>query len=240
MDASEKIIVALDTTANQARELGATLSGHARWLKVGMTLYYRAGPGIVSELKDLGYQVFVDLKLHDIPHQVRGAARAVALAGADMFTVHASGGLAMMQAACEGAEEALSVDGAQHNGKHPLCLAVTVLTSLDTDTLASVGVATDMPAQVKRLAALAKQAGMDGLVCSPQETELVRQEVGHSMTVVTPGVRPAGSTSGDQARVMTPAAALRAGADYLVIGRPVTEAADPRAAFEAIVKEMRA
>ena len=242
VNASERIIVALDMSAQEARELALSLKGKAQWLKVGMTLYYSKGPGIVAEFKRMGYQVFVDLKLHDIPHQVRGAARAVAAAGADMLTVHASGGLPMMQAAVEGATKgALSLSGAdgdaQSTGK-PLCLAITVLTSMDDAALDSIGVEADAATQVERLALLAKEAGMDGVVCSPQETEAIRQGMGSDFAIVTPGVRPAGSKVGDQMRVATPASALKAGASYLVIGRPVTEAANPLAAFEAIVEEM--
>lgn len=246
MDVAERIIVALDTSPEQSLLLAEQLQGKATWLKVGMTLYYEAGPAIVAALKEKGYKIFVDLKLHDIPHQVRGAARSVAAAGADMLTVHASGGADMMQAACWGAElgykarKATSLDSDEHQSvKRPLCLAVTVLTSLDTRVLEAIGVNSDMTTQALRLAQLAKGAGMDGVVCSPVETEIIRREMGPEFALVTPGVRPVGADLGDQARVATPASALGAGADYLVIGRPITEAVDPRAAFEAIVSEMQ-
>jgi len=273
LEATERVIVALDTNLEQARALAEQLQGRARWLKVGMTLFYSAGPGIVQEFKDRGYQVFVDLKLHDIPHQVRGAAKAVAAAGADMLTVHAAGGLAMMQAACQGAEEGAvktaaggtregatggiregatggTREGAaggkregaavlQPAGKRPICLAITVLTSLDAAELNSTGI-NDAPAsQALRMAGLAKEAGMDGIVCSPQETASIRSTMGEDFVLVTPGVRPVGSNQQDQARIATPSQAVAAGADYLVIGRPITEAADPLAAFERIVKEMQ-
>lgn len=237
MQAAERIIIALDTDAEQARVLAEQLKGKAHWLKVGMTLYYSAGPAIVQEFKSMGYKVFVDLKLHDIPHQVRGAARSVTLAGADMLTVHAAGGMDMMQAACQGAEEGAA--GFSSADKRPICLAITVLTSLDASALESVGIKASLATQALKLAQLAKEAGMDGIVCSPQETAAIRSQAGTGFVLVTPGVRPLGSELGDQARIATPAHALKAGADYLVIGRPITEAADPCAAFESIVKEIQ-
>ena len=238
MDTERKIIVALDTDVEQARSLALALKGTDCWLKVGMTLYYSAGPGIVAELKDKGFNIFVDLKLHDIPHQVRGAACSVVKAGADMLSVHASGGEDMMKAACEGALMGFVETGPDPDRKFPLCLAITVLTSLDTQALESTGISDEAEIQVLRLGMLAYKAGMQGVVCSPQEATMLRQQLGNKLTIVTPGIRPIGSVSGDQARVATPASALGAGADYLVIGRPITEAEDPRAAFEAIVEEM--
>lgn len=251
MDQAEKIIVALDTSLDQARVLAQKLKGKAQWLKVGMTLYYSAGPAIVAELKEMGFKVFVDLKLHDIPHQVQGAARAVASAGADMLTVHASGGTEMMQAACRGAEEGSAAWCGQQKGAEealvtaqqepvrPICLAITVLTSLDNTVLRSVGVQEPVETQVQSLAALAKAADMDGVVCSPREAAVLREAAGEDFVLVTPGVRPEGSAQGDQARVATPLSALEAGASYLVIGRPITEAQDAVEAFEAIAAEMR-
>jgi len=245
MDAAERIIVALDTDVEQARLLALRLRDRAHWLKVGMTLYYAVGQAIVAEFKEMGYKVFVDLKIHDIPHQARGATRAVVAAGADMLTVHAAGGSAMMQAAYQGAEEgfatrALHLDfgEADYRREQPICLAITVLTSLDSDTLASIGVYSEPASQALRLAYLARNAGMDGIVCSPEETAAIRQEFGRGFVMVTPGVRPEGAEQGDQLRIATPKLALEAGADYLVIGRPITEAADPLAAFEAIAEEM--
>ena len=165
---AEKIIIALDTNAEQARVLAEQLKGKAQWLKVGMTLYYSAGPAIVQEFKDMGYKIFVDLKLHDIPHQVRGAARSVAAAGADMLTVHAAGGKEMMQAACQGAEEGAA--NYSRAGNRPICLAITVLTSLDAKTLESTGIQGSPATQALKMARLAQEAGMCGIVCSPQET----------------------------------------------------------------------
>ncbi len=228
---SDRIIVALDQP-NLAEALACArkLAGHAGWVKVGMTLFYREGPAVVAAMRDLGFEVFVDLKLHDIPHQVEGAARSLGALGAGMLTVHASGGAAMIEAAVRGARE-----GAAAAGVHPpAVIAVTVLTSMDADALASVGV-TDTPAdQAAGLAALAKTAGADGVVCSPQEAADLRALLGPTALIVTPGVRPAGADAGDQARIATPAAALAAGASHLVIGRPITDAPDPVAAFEAI------
>ena len=244
MDAAERIIVALDTDVERARVLARRLRSKARWLKVGMTLYYAAGQAIVAEFKEMGYRVFVDLKVHDIPHQARGATRAVVAAGADMLTVHAAGGAAMMQAAYQGAEEgfatrALGQDSgeADDRGEQPICLAITVLTSLDSPTLETIGIYAEPAEQALRLALLARDAGMDGIVCSPAETAAIRRELGAEFVLVTPGVRPAGSEQGDQVRIATPGQAFAAGADYLVIGRPITEAADPLAAFEAIARE---
>lgn len=248
MNASERIIVALDTEPEHARRLAEQLRGTAQWLKVGMTLYYAAGPSIVEEFKEQGYNIFVDLKLHDIPHQVEGAARVIAVAGADMLTVHAAGGTAMMQAACRGAEDGQGARAAKRAGtkaeperRRPLCLGITVLTSLDSAALAAGGIFADTPAtQVLRMARLAREAGMDGVVCAPTETAMLRAELGATLALVTPGVRPEGSAKDDQARVATPAQALKAGADYLVIGRPIVKAADPLAAFIQITKEMEA
>lgn len=243
MDVSEKIIVALDTDIQQARKLASRLAGHAVWLKVGMTLYYAVGPGIISEFKAQGFKVFVDLKLHDIPHQLEGAASVLAAAGADMLTLHASGGQTMMEAARIGAEAGYALCApkaseadSRESRIRPICLAVTVLTSLDDEALHSVGVGTDAATQVLRLAQLAQSAGLDGIVCSPLEVAGLRANLGPDLTLVCPGVRPAGADTADQARMATPQQALAAGADYLVIGRPITAAADPLAAFLAIAE----
>ena len=229
----DSIIVALDTDAHTALALARTLRGRVRWLKVGMTLYYAEGPEIVARLRDLGFDVFVDLKLHDIPHQVRGAAREIARLGGRMFTVHASGGREMMEAAVLGACEGSAECGVDT----PDVLAVTVLTSIDETVLAEVGVAGPVSAQVAALTALARQAGVQGVVGSPHEAAAAREVFGLEALVVTPGVRPHGSDRGDQVRVATPADAIAAGASHLVIGRPITEATDPAAAVDRIVRE---
>lgn len=229
--AADRVIVALDQPDTEAAMACArALQGEARWVKVGMTLFYREGPAAVRAMKELGFDVFVDLKLHDIPHQVEGAARELARLGVGMLTVHAGGGAPMMEAAvrgaCAGAEEACV--------PRPAVIAVTVLTSMDPDTLASVGVPDEPAEQVAGLAALARTAGVDGIVCSPQEAAAMRALLGPSALIVTPGVRPPGADAGDQSRIATPAAAIEAGASHLVIGRPITGDPDPAQAFRRI------
>ena len=229
----DAIIVALDTDAHTALTLARSLRGHVSWLKVGMTLYYAEGPQIVARLTDMGFRVFVDLKLHDIPHQVEGAAHQIARLGVSMFTVHASGGTAMMEAAVQGA-----CDGSRECGVDtPDVIAVTVLTSIDEAVLAATGVNGVPAAQVALLTRLARKAGVQGVVCSPQEALDARGLLGPEALVVTPGVRPAWAATGDQARIATPADALGAGASHLVIGRPITAADSPVAAVERIIDE---
>lgn len=233
-EARDRIIVAIDCGREEALELAGELAGHAGWLKVGMTLYYAEGPAIVREFKDRGFKVFLDLKLHDIPHQVRGAARSAALAGADLLSVHGSGGAAMLAAAREGAEQAAEATGAPR----ARLVAITVLTSIDQAALEQVGIDAPVAEQAARLASLARDNGIDGIVCSPQEALAMRELLGEDALIVTPGVRPAGAEIGDQSRVATPASAIAAGASHLVIGRPITSASDPVAAYEAIVREL--
>jgi orotidine-5'-phosphate decarboxylase len=223
------LIVALDGDDLVAAEgLARCLTGAVDAFKVGLTLFAAHGPEALFEIGQHG-RVFCDLKLHDIPTQVRGAARSLASKGVWLTTVHASGGRAMVAAAVEGAVAA---------GSGTLVAAVTVLTSLDTAELDSLGVVGDPARQVLRLATLAVGAGAQALVCSPQEVAAVRAKVGPGVLLVTPGIRAAGGDLGDQSRVATPAAAVAAGADYLVVGRPITAAADPRAAADAIRAEM--
>jgi orotidine-5'-phosphate decarboxylase len=232
----DRIIVALDQPDLEgALACARALSGHARWVKVGMTLFYREGPAAVAAMRELGFNVFVDLKLHDIPHQVEGAARSLGSLGVGMLTVHASGGAPMIEAAVRGAR-----DGAAATGMPaPAVIAVTVLTSMDDETLRSVGVTDVVADQAIGLAALARTAGAAGVVCSPREAADMRALLGPTALVVTPGVRPAGADAGDQSRIATPAAAFAAGASHLVIGRPITGAADPAAAFEAIADDVQ-
>ena len=229
----DRIIVALDTDAHTALTLARDLQGYVEYLKVGMTLYYSEGPEIVGRLIDMGFKVFVDLKLHDIPHQVEGAARAVARTGASMFTVHASGGSDMMAAAVEGARS--GAKGGEISA--PDVLAVTVLTSMDDAALSSVGVFRDTAGQVDALGSLAKRAGVQGVVCSPLEAATMREMFGIEALVVTPGVRPVWAAKDDQARVATPAQAVASGASHVVIGRPITEADSPVSAVERIIEE---
>ena len=233
IDARDRIMVALDCDRSEALALGDALSGHARWVKIGMTLFYAEGPQIVRAFKERGFKVFLDLKLHDIPHQVRGAAKSAALAGADLMTVHGLGSSAMLAAARAGVE-----DAAAELGYRPQLIAVTVLTSMDASALAEIGVTRPIPEEAAALAKLAQSAGCDGIVCSPQEAAEMRALLGEDALIVTPGVRPAGAALGDQSRVATPASAVANGASHLVVGRPITQAQDPVEAFEAIVAEL--
>lgn len=232
-DARDRVIVAIDCDRDRALELADSLEGHARWLKVGMTLFYAEGPSIVQEFKRRGFKVFLDLKFHDIPHQVRGAARSAALAGADLMSVHGLGSGPMLTACREGAEAAAEV-----RGDRPRLVAITVLTSMNQDALDSIGVASPVAQEAARLAKLAQANGIDGIVCSPMEAAPMRELLGPDAWIVTPGVRPAGAELGDQSRVATPADAINNGASHIVVGRPITGAADPVAAFDAIVDEL--
>ncbi len=236
IQARDRLIVALDCSAAEAIAHANALAGTVRWLKVGMTLFYQEGPAIVRTLQDRGFDIFLDLKLHDIPHQVNGAARAAARLGVQMLTVHASGGPDMMQAACEG-----SYAGADEAGvQPPSILAITVLTSMSDAALALVGIQRSAAQQVELLASLAIEAGVDGIVCSPLETGAVRAVVGADRLVVTPGVRPVWAEKGDQSRITTPLDALSSGASHLVVGRPITGADVPADAAALIISEMEA
>jgi orotidine-5'-phosphate decarboxylase len=226
----ERLIVALDAPdADQARALVRQLGDAAGFYKVGKELFTAVGPAIVRELVTAGKRVFLDLKFHDIPNTVAGAVRSAAALGVSMLTVHAAGGAQMLKAASEAAEQSQT---------RPTVLAVTVLTSLTDAELQQTGVSGGVEAQVLRLASLAIQSGCGGLVASAQEAARLRQSLGSRFTLVTPGIRPAGGESADQARVVTPGAAIRSGADYLVVGRPITQAGDPRQAAQAIVEEI--
>jgi len=231
--AAAKLIVALDvSSAEAALRLAGQLRGRAGAFKVGLQLFSAEGPGLLNEFAARDSRVFLDLKLHDIPNTVRAAAREAARRGVFMLTVHASGGRRMMQAALEGVREG---SGA---GKRPLVLGVTVLTSLTDDDLAEVGWSGTAAAAATRLAALAQQCGLDGVIASPLETARIRQACGAGFLIVTPSIRPVAAARDDQARAATPEAAMAAGADFLVVGRPITEAPDPGAAAEAIVAEI--
>ena len=232
---AKRIIVALDCGHDEALEIAKSLSGKASWLKVGMTLYYACGPSIVQELKALGFNVFLDLKLHDIPYQVEGAACSAALTGADMLTFHCLGGKKMLQAAERGVLRAAELSGAER----AVTLGITVLTSMDGQELEGIGISRTPSDQVMLLAGLAKDAGISGVVASPQEADMLRQLLGPSAYIVTPGVRPAGSSTDDQSRVATPEEAFKAGASHIVIGRPIAKADDPVAAFDAIASSCR-
>ena len=222
------IAVALDAPdLETAARWAALVTPHVSTVKVGLELYLRYGPEVVASIRGAsGVKIFLDLKLHDIPATVTGAARAVARLRPELLTVHAAGGPEVVRAAVEGA---------------PACniAAVTVLTSLNQATLEQIGMLGPMSDAVRRLAVLAVGAGARGLVCSPQEAAAVRAEVGPDITLITPGIRPAGMSANDQARTATPEEALRAGADLLVIGRPITGAPDPGAAAAAIAAPLR-
>ena len=226
---ADRVIVALDCDRQTALDLAKKLQGKAKWLKVGMTLYYAEGPQIVEIFKLLGFKVFLDLKFHDIPHQVQGAAASAVEAGADMITMHAVGGIPMMQAAQAAVDE---------SGTEADTLAITVLTSMNEETLAQTGVSRGIGEQVKALAACAQDACLSGVVASPQEAAMLRELLGPDALIVTPGVRPVGAALGDQSRVATPKAAFDAGASHIVVGRPITQADDPAAAFDAIAADL--
>jgi len=228
MKTRDRLIVALDVPqGDAARALVERLAGHVGLFKVGSQAFTAAGPELVREIVGRGEKVFLDLKFHDIPNTVAGAVASASRLGVSLVDVHGLGGRAMMEAAVG----ALPAMGTR-------LLAITILTSHDEDTLGEIGVNGSMAESVRRLAQLAKEAGADGVVASPHEVALVREACGSDFLIVTPGIRPAGVALGDQARAATPAAALAAGADYLVVGRPITGAADPAAAADAIVREM--
>jgi orotidine-5'-phosphate decarboxylase len=226
-----KIIVALDfPSADAALQLADNLDPAKCRLKVGKELFTRSGPQLVQALQGRGFDIFLDLKFHDIPNTTSAAVAAAADLGVWMVNVHASGGVNMM-AACRERLEPFGAD-------RPLLIAVTVLTSMNADDLAGIGVSEAPDVQVSRLATLTRSCGLDGVVCSAQEAPKLKAEQGKDFKLITPGIRPLTADRGDQQRVMTPTEALKAGSDYLVIGRPITRAADPLAALEAIYSEV--
>jgi orotidine-5'-phosphate decarboxylase len=234
----DKLIVALDVdTPAEALSLVNELREVAGMFKIGSQLFTLAGPQIVKDVVASGAKVFLDLKFHDIPHQVAGAARSAAQLGVSMFTLHASGGVEMMRRAAEAVSDVADKTGIAR----PSVLAVSVLTSIDAGTLQQIGVNSNPAESVLRLVRLAEQAGVDGVVASPEEAATIRATVAQKFLIVTPGIRPAtkGATPDDQRRVATPEAALNAGADYLVVGRPITAAPDRLAAAREIAAEMQ-
>ena len=232
MKSSDKIFVALDTTDLEgALTLGRNLKGLIGGVKVGKEFFTALGPDGVKAVSELGLPVFLDLKFHDIPATVAGAVKAATALKPFMLNVHASGGGAMMRAA---------VDAAGINTVRPLVLAVTVLTSMGDDDLAGVGVPDTAANQVLRLAKLAKESGIDGVVCSALETKALRAQLGDDFKLVVPGIRPQWAAANDQKRIVTPSQAVALGADYLVIGRPITGANDPADAAKRIADELGA
>ncbi|MDQ0192548.1 orotidine-5'-phosphate decarboxylase [Paenibacillus wynnii] len=234
---AKRIMIPLDyPNAEQASVLINKLEGIPCYMKVGMQLFYAAGPEFIKDLKRRGYSVFVDLKMHDIPNTVKGGAESLTQLGADMFNVHASGGSAMMAAARTGAAAAVSINPSL---SMPLIIAVTQLTSTSQEVMNSeIGISGNVTDTVVRYAKLAAEAGLDGVVASPQESAAIAAACGPAFCTVTPGIRPAGSSVDDQSRVMTPGQAIRQGSHYLVIGRPITGAEDPYQAALNIIEEM--
>ncbi|MED1947434.1 MULTISPECIES: orotidine-5'-phosphate decarboxylase [Brevibacillus] len=231
-DIRERMIVALDfSTLDEVKKCIDPLQGHIRYVKVGMELAYAEGPAIVSFLKEKGLNVFLDLKVHDIPNTAKGAMRNLARLGADMVNVHAAGGVTMMAAAREGLEQGTAAGAAR-----PLLIGVTMLTSTGLQTmnqeLAIPGAVEDV---VVHYAMMTKQAGLDGVVASPLEVPMIKKAAGDAFITVTPGIRPLGADQGDQTRITTPEQAFRLGSDFIVIGRAITGAKDPVGVWESIV-----
>jgi orotidine-5'-phosphate decarboxylase len=229
-DARSKLIVALDLPdRSSALESVERLSGHVGFFKIGLELFTREGPRLVEEIRDCGEKVFLDLKLHDIPNTVRGAVRSACRLGVQMLTVHASGGPAMLSAASQ---------EAQSSASSPLLLAVTALTSLSEAEINAMGIAGSVEQWVDRLAAMAQNSGIPGIVASSKELSLLRSKFGSTLQFVIPGIRPAGAALQDQSRTATPGEAIRGGANYIVVGRPILQAPDPADAADSIVKEI--
>jgi orotidine-5'-phosphate decarboxylase len=227
IEARDRLIVALDfPTQAKALALVSVLSGSVSTYKIGLQLYTVAGPAIVQAVAATGAKIFLDLKLHDIPNTVARAVAAAGELGVHMLTLHLSGGSAMLRAAVEVKPPGLSL------------LGVTVLTSASQETLGEIGIASELSAHVVRLAELGQKCGVDGLITSPQEVRVLRERVGRDMMLVTPGVRPEWAGVDDQKRFTTPSEALKSGADYLVIGRPITAHADPAAAMKRLIEEI--
>lgn len=220
MSCQSPVVVALDfPTMTQSIEMAKRLDPNQCRVKVGKELFTTAGPAILDELHGLGFEIFLDLKFHDIPNTVANAVSAAAKAGVWMVNIHATGGRRMMEASANALQ--------QLPDQNTLLIAVTVLTSMDQSDLVEIGIDATPEQHVKRLAALAKSSGMNGVVCSAQESNMLSSDLGKDFVLVTPGIRPTGSAQGDQKRIMTPVEAMAAGSHYLVMGRPITQAADP-------------
>lgn len=232
MSCNSPVVVALDfDQQKQALNFVSQLDPSQCRLKVGKEMFTYFGPDFVRQLQQRNFDVFLDLKFHDIPNTVAKAVKAAADLGVWMVNVHASGGRRMMEAAADSLQN--------YGADKPLLIAVTVLTSMQQSDLTELGIIIDAKDQVKRLATLTQQAGLDGVVCSAQEALLLKQKFGESFKLITPGIRPAGSAKDDQRRIMTPADAQAAGVDYMVIGRPITKATNPAGALQAILNELK-
>jgi orotidine-5'-phosphate decarboxylase len=226
-----RLIVALDVPDRTAAlKTVDQLAGHVGFFKLGLEIFTGEGPRLVEEIRDRGEKIFLDLKLHDIPNTVRGAVRSACRLGIQMLTVHASGGAAMLRAA---------VEEAQSSAVSPLILAVTALTSLSEEDVQKLGVADPIESWVERLAGIAHDSGIRGLVASSKELPMLRRKFANEMQLVIPGIRPAGAALQDQSRIATPEEAMRTGASYIVVGRPILQAPDPAKAADAIVEEIR-
>lgn len=236
-DIAGRIMVALDyPNAEAAEQLLGQLEGIPCYMKVGMQLFYAAGPAFVTKLKERGYKVFLDVKMHDIPNTVKGGAESITSLGVDMFNVHAAGGRAMMECALEGVERACT----RHPLAKPLVIAVTQLTSTNQQVLnEEIRINGTIQDAVTHYAKLTQLAGLHGVVASPHEVKAIKAACSDSFVTVTPGIRPAGASVGDQSRVMTPQEAFSQGTDFIVIGRPITTADDPRAALEAVIESIK-
>jgi orotidine-5'-phosphate decarboxylase len=233
-DLARRIIIALDVhTKHEALSLVRDLP-QADIFKVGLTLFISGGLPLLHDIRRQGKKIFLDLKLHDIPNQIAGAVKAGVGHSVHMMTLHASGGQEMMAQAAETAAR----EADQKNMDKPLLLAVTVLTSLKQEQLREIGMDEDVYEQVLRLAGLAKKNGMDGVVCSPQEIDIIKKELGQDFLVVSPGIRPIWAAAQDQKRILTPGEAMEKGVDYMVIGRPITQASSPAEAFHKVVEEL--
>ncbi|WP_321394534.1 orotidine-5'-phosphate decarboxylase [Emcibacter sp.] len=237
LEAHKRILCALDTTdTEQACELARALEPHVGGVKLGLEYFGAHGPDGFRKVAKTGMPIFLDLKLHDIPNTVAKAIHALMPLKPSILTIHTAGGPTMMAAAAKAATEAAKNVGCAR----PIVVGVTILTSLDKTDLEAVGYQNNLSDQVVRLARLAKDSGLDGVVCSPLEIELIKEACGKDFKLVVPGIRPAGSATGDQKRIMTPREAVEKGADYIVIGRPITQAENPAAAARAIAQELGA
>ena len=235
MDPKNRLIIALDVdTESKALALVRKLKNDVKFFKIGLELFSSCGPPIVEKIKKEGCDIFLDLKFHDIPNTVGKAAAAVTKLGAVFFNVHAAGGYDMMKKAAD----AVRQEAVRLKIERPKVLAVTVLTSMDEASLKKIGISDNVETQVLKLARLAKEAGLDGVVASPIEIKAIRKSLGRDFLIVTPGVRPEWAAALDQKRIATPKDAIRDGADFIVVGRPVTEAADPVDAVKRILKEI--